>query len=61
VFVWEGVTNYLTAAAVDDTLAGRRPRRTGQRDPLHLRPAGVLDGSVTFPEAERWVTQVQRR
>ena len=38
IFVWEGVTNYLTADAVDATLAVvRASRRAGQRARVHLR------------------------
>ncbi len=61
VFVWEGVTNYLTAAAVDDTLAVVRDLAApGSAILFTYVHAGVLDGSAVFPEAERWVQQVQR-
>ena len=39
IFVWEGVTNYLTAGAVDATLAViRDARRAEQLARVHLRP-----------------------
>ncbi len=61
IFVWEGVTNYLTADAVDATLEiVRTLAAPGSVLVLTYVDAGVLDGSVTFPEAERWVRNVQR-
>lgn len=60
-FVWEGVTNYLTAAAVDRTLAVLR--RVGGPDGMLVFTyvhAGVIDGTATFPEAERWLRGVAR-
>jgi methyltransferase (TIGR00027 family) len=61
VFVWEGVTNYLTAPAVDATLATiRELAAPGSTLVVTYVHAGVLDGSVEFPEANRWVHNVQR-
>jgi methyltransferase (TIGR00027 family) len=61
VFVWEGVTNYLTADAVDATLAVVRALAApGSVLVFTYVHAGVIDGTVTFPEAERWVHNVQR-
>ncbi|MEV6773392.1 SAM-dependent methyltransferase [Nocardia sp. NPDC051030] len=59
--VWEGVTNYLTAEAVDRTLAAISAL-VGP-DGLLLFTfvhAGALDGSTYFPEAEQWVRSVAR-
>ncbi len=54
-FVWEGVTNYLTAAAVDATLAVISDLAApGSAIVFTYVHAGVLDGSVAFPEAQRW-------
>jgi O-methyltransferase involved in polyketide biosynthesis len=47
-FLWEGVTNYLTAEAVDGTL-----------DFTYVH-AGVLDGTIRFPGADRWLRNVAR-
>ena len=59
--MWEGVTNYLTAGAVDTTLASIRALAApGSVLVFTYVHAGVIDGSVEFPEAERWVHNVQR-
>jgi methyltransferase (TIGR00027 family) len=61
VFVWEGVTNYLSDGAVDATLATIRALAApGSVLVFTYVHAGVIDGSVVFPEAERWVQNVQR-
>jgi methyltransferase (TIGR00027 family) len=59
-FLWEGVTNYLTADAVDATL----------RAVVHAAPSGTLvftyvhsgalDGTAHFPEGNRWIRSVAR-
>ena len=60
-FVWEGVTNYLTATAVDHTLATiRRLAPHGGTLVMTYVHAGVLDGSVHFPGSERWMRNVAR-
>lgn len=60
-FVWEGVTNYLTADAVDRTLAVLRAvAGPGSALLFTFVHIGVIDGSTTFPEAERWVRNVSR-
>ncbi|MFC4945317.1 class I SAM-dependent methyltransferase [Pseudonocardia sp. GCM10023141] len=60
-FVWEGVTNYLTAAAVDTTLAIlRRLAPAGGTLVMTYVHAGVLDGSVRFPGSQRWLRNVAR-
>ena len=59
VFVWEGVTNYLTPDAVDATLATVRALAApGSALVFTYVHAGVLDGTETFPEAARWVHNV---
>jgi methyltransferase (TIGR00027 family) len=61
IFVWEGVTNYLTAPAVDATLAMiRELAAPGSTLVLTYVHEGVLDGSAVFPEAVRWVHNVRR-
>jgi methyltransferase (TIGR00027 family) len=59
-FLWEGVSHYLTAGAVDATLAAvtaAAPRGTLVFTYVH---AGILDGSAYFPEAARWMRNVAR-
>ena len=60
-FIWEGVSNYLTAQAVDATLrwvaANSAEGSTLSFTYVH---AGLLDGSVRFPGAEPWVQAVER-
>jgi methyltransferase (TIGR00027 family) len=61
VFVWEGVTNYLTDDAVDATLATVRTLAApGSALVFTYVHAGVLDGSETFPEAAKWLHNVQQ-
>jgi methyltransferase (TIGR00027 family) len=58
-FLWEGVTNYLTAKAVDQTLATIRTlSAAGGLLVFTYVHAGALDGSVHFPEARRWLKGV---
>jgi methyltransferase (TIGR00027 family) len=60
-FIWEGVTNYLSARAVDETLATiGRLAGPGSALVFTYIDAGVLDGSVSFPEARRWLANVRR-
>jgi methyltransferase (TIGR00027 family) len=47
-FVWEGVTNYLTAEAVDATLAAVASAAPGSRLIFTYVHQGVIDGSVDF-------------
>ena len=61
VFVWEGVTNYLSAAAVDQTLSVLRALAApGTLLLFTYVHQGVIDGSAHFPEAARWVRSVAR-
>jgi len=61
VFVWEGVTNYLSAHAVDDTLATIRRFSAGQDTTLIVTYIDIraLDDPSPFPEAHRWVKAVR--
>jgi methyltransferase (TIGR00027 family) len=59
-FLWEGVTNYLTAAAVDATLdAVVRAAPSGTLVFTYVH-AGALDGTAHFPEGDRWIRSVAR-
>jgi methyltransferase (TIGR00027 family) len=62
-FVWEGVSNYLTPAAVDQTLdAVRGLAAVGSLLVFTYVDRAALDGdSSVFPEARRWVEGVRRR
>ena len=61
VFVWEGVTNYLTAGAVDRTLGViRELAAPGSLLLFTYVHQGVIDGSAHFPEAGRWTRSVAR-
>jgi len=58
--LWEGVTNYLSADAVDRTfrdVAGIA--RAGGEIVFTYVHRGVIDGSVQFPEAARWSRSVR--
>lgn len=61
VFVWEGVTNYLSARAVDDTLAIIRRLPLGRDASLIATYIDIraLDDPSPFPEARRWVKAVR--
>jgi methyltransferase (TIGR00027 family) len=60
-FIWEGVTNYLSDSAVDETLLTiGRIGGPGSVLVFTYIDAGVLDGSVSFPEARRWLARVRR-
>ncbi len=60
-FIWEGVTNYLNAEAVDATLrwiAANSPSTS--RLSFTYVDRGLLDGSKEFPGSEGWVATVER-
>jgi methyltransferase (TIGR00027 family) len=60
IFVWEGVTNYLTADAVDSVIryvAGCTP---GSRMVFTYVHRGALDGSGLFPDAAKILSNVAR-
>jgi methyltransferase (TIGR00027 family) len=58
-FLWEGVTNYLTASAVDQVLAwvgGSAPGSTLVFTYIH---GGLLDGTVPFDGGSRMISNVR--
>jgi methyltransferase (TIGR00027 family) len=62
-FLWEGVTNYLTHSAVDNTLrAVRNLASSGDVLIFTYVDRAVIDGDFdAFPEARRWIEGVKRR
>jgi methyltransferase (TIGR00027 family) len=58
VFLWEGVTNYLTAEAVDSVLRYVSGFPFGSRLIFTYVHSGVLDGTVKFYRAERLLADV---
>ncbi len=62
IFLWEGVTNYLTTAAVDATLAAIRALAApGSTLLFTYVDRAALECPGAFPEAERWLQAVRRR
>ena len=60
-FLWEGVTNYLTAAAVDATLRTiAQDARAGSAVLFTYVHRGVLDGSTAFFGTERLAATLAR-
>jgi methyltransferase (TIGR00027 family) len=61
IVVWEGVTQYLTADAVDQTFAAlARICSTGSRLVLTYVDVAALNPGSPFPEAKRWLRNVSR-
>jgi methyltransferase (TIGR00027 family) len=60
VFIWEGVTNYLTADAVDAVLRYVASCADGSRVVFTYVHRGALDGSGRFADASRIVNNVAR-
>lgn len=63
-FLWEGVTNYLTAEAVDTTLRALRLLAAPGSVLVFTyvdRAALVHDAAKRFPEATRWIEGVRKR
>jgi methyltransferase (TIGR00027 family) len=60
VFIWEGVTNYLTANAVDAVLRYVASCADGSRVVFTYVHGGALDGSGRFPDASKIVNNVAR-
>jgi methyltransferase (TIGR00027 family) len=60
VFVWEGVTNYLSAEAVDAVLCYVAGCAAGTRAAFTYVHRGVIDGSARFPDAVRIVSNVAK-
>jgi methyltransferase (TIGR00027 family) len=61
VFLWEGVTNYLSARAIDDTLAAMRRMSRNPHGALIVTYVDIraLQEPSPFPEAHRWVIAVR--
>lgn len=60
VFLWEGVSHYLTAAAVDAVLLSIAGCCAGTRILFTYIHSGVLDGSVPFEYAARVLRDMNR-
>jgi len=60
VFLWEGVTNYLTAEAVDSVLRFVASCAAGSGIIFTYVHAGLMDGSVQFDGGERILRDVAR-
>jgi methyltransferase (TIGR00027 family) len=60
VFLWEGVTNYLTAEAVDLVLGFVADCGAGSQIIFTYVDAGLMDGSVRFERGERILRDVER-
>lgn len=60
VFVWEGVTNYLTANAVDALLRNVANCAGGSRIVFTYVHRHALDGSGKFPDAARIMSNVSK-
>ena len=58
IFVWEGVTNYLGASAVDAVLRYVAGCASGTLLVFTYVHRGALDGSLTFPDAARIMRNV---
>jgi methyltransferase (TIGR00027 family) len=59
-FVWEGVSNYLTEAAVAETLGWIATTAPGSRVVFTYIHSGLLDGSVDFDGGARLLDNVKR-
>ncbi|HTB97760.1 MAG TPA: SAM-dependent methyltransferase [Terracidiphilus sp.] len=59
-FLWEGVTNYLTAEAVDSVLTYVSRFPAGSRLVFTYVHSGMLDGTVKFHGAERLLADVAK-
>jgi methyltransferase (TIGR00027 family) len=59
-FLWEGVTNYLTAPAVDATLVAIAAAAAGSRLLFTYVHRGVLDGSVAFEGTAALASTLER-
>jgi len=58
IFVWEGVTNYLSAMAVDAVLCYVAGCAAGTRVAFTYVHRGAIDGSARFPDAARIISNV---
>jgi len=59
-FIWEGVTNYLTAEAVDATFRWLSGTAAGSRVLFTYVHRGILDGSARFEGARESMDTVRR-
>lgn len=59
IFVWEGVTNYLTSSAVDSVLRYVAGCAVGSRLIFTYVHRGALDSSGRFPDAAKIVSNVE--
>lgn len=60
-FLWEGVSNYLTADAVDNTLQTIKELSNKSSCLIFTYVhKGVIDGTTYFPEAKRWLHRVEK-
>lgn len=60
IFVWEGVSNYLSASAVDAVLRCVAGCAEGSRPVFTYVHRGALDGSGRFPDAARIMSNVAK-
>jgi len=60
IFVWEGVTNYLTASAVDAVLRYVAKCASGSRLVFTYVHRDALNGSGKFPDAARIISNVSK-
>jgi len=62
-FLWEGVTQYLSAEAVTATLKVIRNLSHSESSLLftYVDKSVITDGSPSFPEAERWLRGARKR
>lgn len=58
-FLWEGVTNYLTEAAVEAMLAWIGGAATGSTLVFTYVHGGLLDGTITFDGGDRIMSNVR--
>jgi methyltransferase (TIGR00027 family) len=59
-FIWEGVTNYLSADAVDTVLSYLAGCAAGTRAAFTYVHRGAIDGSASFPDAVRITSNVAK-
>jgi methyltransferase (TIGR00027 family) len=60
IFVWEGVTNYLSAEAVEAVLYYVAGCAAGTRAAFTYVHRGAIDGSASFPDAARIINNVAK-
>jgi methyltransferase (TIGR00027 family) len=60
-FIWEGVTQYITAEAVDDTLKFVSGSAPGSQVAFTYIERGIVDGSARSADDQRIMSRVERR